>query len=69
MDRPPDKSNTAPVVNEFSGDTAQTIISAASSTFRNRPRGIFGKHVIDMLLGHLIENPGPGGGGCYAIMG
>ena len=38
--RPPDRSNTAPVVKEFSGDTAQTIILAASATSRNRPRGI-----------------------------
>ena len=39
--RPPLKSNTAPVVNEFSAETIHATIAAASSTARNRPRGIF----------------------------
>ena len=38
--RPPDRSNTAPVVKEFSADTIQAIMLAASSTSRNRARGI-----------------------------
>ena len=39
--RPPLRSNTAPVVNEFSSDTIHATIAAASPTARNRPRGIF----------------------------
>ena len=39
--RPPLRSNTAPVVNEFSSETIHATIAAASSTARNRPRGIF----------------------------
>ena len=39
--RPPLRSNTAPVVNEFSFDTSHATIAAISSTVTNRPRGIF----------------------------
>ena len=39
--RPPDRSKTAPVVNEFSSEASQQIIAEASSSSRKRPRGIF----------------------------
>jgi hypothetical protein len=39
--RPPLKSNTAPVVNEFSSEANHATIDANSSTNRKRPRGIF----------------------------
>jgi hypothetical protein len=39
--RPPDTSNTAPVVNEFSSETSHATIAAISSTSTKRPRGIF----------------------------
>ena len=38
--RPPDRSNTAPVVKLFCGDTIHAIMFAASSTCRNLLRGI-----------------------------
>ena len=38
--RPPDKSNTAPVLNEHSCDASQAIIAAASPTSRKRAIGI-----------------------------
>src|ERR1700683_1744616 len=39
--RPPDKSNAAPGVNEFSALASQQIMDAASSSSSIRPRGIF----------------------------
>ena len=41
MARPPDASNTAPVVNEHSSDASQHTIDAISSTVPKRPIGIF----------------------------
>ena len=38
--RPPDRSNTEAVVKEFSLLTSQLTMFAASSTSRNRPRGM-----------------------------
>ena len=39
--RPPDRSNTAPVVNEFSSEASHATIDAISFTSTKRPRGIF----------------------------
>jgi hypothetical protein len=39
--RPPDRSNTAPVLNEHSGELSQATIAAISSAVPNRPMGIF----------------------------
>ena len=39
--RPPEMSNTAPVVNAHSGEAQNATRSAISSTLTNRPRGIF----------------------------
>src|SRR6185437_11183845 len=56
--RPPLKSNTAPVVNEFSSLASQVIMDAASLSSSMRPRGIlltimsrnFGSWLIAMVV-------------------
>jgi hypothetical protein len=55
--RPPERSKTAPVVKEFSADTIQATMAAISSTDEAAARDL-GQHVVDVLLGHLLEDPG-----------
>src|SRR5882757_4560492 len=66
--RPPEISNTAPVENAQSSEASHATIAASSSTRTKRPFGIF-EHEVDMLLRHLVEDRGPGGGGGHRVDG
>ena len=46
---------------------ARHIIAAASSSSRNRPRGNFRQHVVDVFLAHLVKNARAGRGGRDAV--
>ena len=58
--RPPEMSNTAPVVNELSAEASQATIAAISSTLTKRLRGIFDSMKSMCCLRDLVEDRGLG---------
>ena len=67
--RPPLRSNTAPVVNEFSArhqprHHRRDLVDLDEPAARD-----LGQHVVDVLLADLLEDPRPRGGGRDAVDG
>ena len=54
MARPPDRSNTAPVLNEHSAEASHATIAAASLTSRKRAIGIFDN--MNSMCAGVIES-------------